>query len=100
MKIPTTLALYTILFNMFFIAFGFKPEHKHTVYIVASFEIIFATEIILNFLTTYKDPENFETVTKIKMIAQHYVLHGHFILHVLTVIPYTVIYPPKFNDDY
>ena len=58
---------------------------------MSSLEVIFGIEILLNFLTTYKDPENFETVIKLKLIAQNYVMHGHFFLHVVTVIPYTII---------
>ena len=34
------------------------------------------------------------------MIAHHYVVRGHFFLHVVTVIPYTVIFPPLFSVDY
>jgi len=91
MKIPATLAIITILFNMFFIAFGFSPDNMRQVFLVTSLEIIFGIEILLNFLTSYRDPENFESVTNLKLIAQNYVIHGHFFLHAVTVIPYTII---------
>jgi ADP-heptose:LPS heptosyltransferase len=64
-------------------------------------EIAFWIEIVLNFFTAYKDPENFESVYQLKKIAQNYIVNENFILHLLAAFPYQLIwtYNPEDPDE-
>jgi hypothetical protein len=59
--------------------------------VVELIEILFLIEIILNFITAYRDRDTFEPEYRIKNIALNYVRHGAFISHVLTAFPYQII---------
>ena len=60
-------------------------------------EIFFLLEIIQNFFTSYSDPEHYDTIDSIKLIATRYVLYGSFIVHFLAVFPWFMVLP---NDTY
>ena len=59
--------------------------------IVELFEILFFIEIIMNFLTAYKDQETFESVYSVKRIALYYILNGSFFVHILAAFPYQLL---------
>lgn len=56
--------------------------------VVDSMEIIFFIEIICNFFTAYRDPENFDSVYELKKIAHNYIINGNFLPHLLAAFPY------------
>lgn len=58
---------------------------------VESIEILFLVEIILNFVTAYRDRDTFEPEYRLKNIAINYIRYGPFISHALTAFPYQVI---------
>jgi hypothetical protein len=60
--------------------------------VVELMEICFLIEIICNFFTAYKDPENFESVYQLKKIAQNYIVNDNFFLHLLAAFPYQLIW--------
>ena len=49
-------------------------------------EFVFLVDLILNFMTTYKDSEQNE-VTDHKLIAQQYIFHGTFLFDFLPIVP-------------
>lgn len=51
-------------------------------------EGFFWTDLILNFLQSYKHPETYETITDLKQIAQNYILHGWFFIDFTSVFPF------------
>ena len=51
-------------------------------------ESSFFIDIIMNFLTEYRDPETYETVRSIPKIAKRYVFKGWFIIDFVGVIPF------------
>lgn len=60
-------------------------------------EVLFLIEILCNFFTAYKDPENFDSVFSLKKIAQNYILRAGFLKHLLAVFPYhfVLVYSPS-----
>ena len=97
--IPATLSLATVLVNLHFIAFGFSKADYPLQYLLWVSEFFFLLEILLNFLTTYKDPESFEIIISIRKIATNYITKGNFVLHTITVIPFDLIIRPEFEDN-
>ena len=76
-----------VLLNVYIIAFGFEDQPLlKTVSLVM--DLFFLLEIIQNFFTAYRDPENFEYIPQIKKIAYNYIVNGDFITHLLAFIPY------------
>jgi hypothetical protein len=59
--------------------------------VVESIELLFLIEIILNFITAYRDPDTFEPEYRLKNIAVNYLFHGAFISNALTAFPYQVL---------
>jgi len=51
-------------------------------------EVCFLADIIMNFLTEYKDPETYETVRSISKIAKRYAFKGWFIIDFIGIIPF------------
>lgn len=69
------LAVPSVIFNLFFVAFGFQGFETARM-IIELLEVLFFIEIIQNFLTAYKDQETFESVYSVKRIAIYYILNG------------------------
>ncbi len=51
-------------------------------------ELCFFSDIVMNFITEYRDPETYETVRSIPKIAKRYVFKGWFIIDFVGVIPF------------
>jgi pyoverdine/dityrosine biosynthesis protein Dit1 len=84
------LSVPSVIFNLFFVAFGFQGFGTIRL-IIELLEIMFFIEIVQNFLTSYKDQETFEAVIQVKRIAINYILNGNFILHILAAFPYQLL---------
>ena len=82
------LSMPSVAAYLFVIAFGFHKDTHWVTMIAYSTEIFYGLEIILNFITSFKDLETFQTVTSLKRIAQYYVLNGSFFFDVITFFPY------------
>ena len=63
------LSMPSVAAYLFIIAFGFKETNWITM-LAYSTEIFYGLEIVLNFITSFRDLENFQTVTSLKRIAQ------------------------------
>ena len=54
-------------------------------------EVSFFLDIVLNFLTEYKDPETYESIRSHSKIAKKYVFRGWFIIDFVAIIPFQYI---------
>jgi CRP-like cAMP-binding protein len=54
-------------------------------------DVLFWTDLLLNFCTTYTDLETGEEVKEHKRIAKNYVLHGTFFIDLVACIPFYVL---------
>lgn len=54
-------------------------------------EAFYLLEIVLQFFTAYKDSENFENVYSMKKIAKEYIFNGSFIIHFISILPWTLL---------
>ena len=54
-------------------------------------EVFFLLDIICNFLTEYKDPETYEKIRNLSLIAKRYIMSGWFFLDVIAIIPFNYI---------
>ena len=86
-----------VLLNLYVMAFG-SEENLTMTHFLEVCEILFFMEIIQNFFTAYSDPEHYEVVDSLKMIATRYILNGSFIFHALANIPWTFILPNETED--
>jgi len=83
-----------VLLTLYVIAFG--TETDSTLYYVLIYsEIFFLLEIIQNFFTSFSDPEHYDMVDSLKLIAQRYILplNGNFIFHALAFFPWWLVLP-------
>lgn len=87
-----------VLLYLHVIAFGDKEEQQMTKILQYS-EFFFLLEIIQNFFTSYSDPEHYDTIDSIKLIATRYVLNGSFIVHALAVFPWYLVLAIESPDD-
>jgi hypothetical protein len=55
-------------------------------------EIFFAIDLILNFVQSYKDPDNFQIIKNHKQIAKKYIFRGWFIIDLIAVFPFYYIW--------
>ena len=87
-----------VLLNVYIIAFGFEdqPLLKRVSLVM---DLFFLLEIIQNFFTAYRDPENFEYIPQIKKIAYNYIVNGDFITHLLAFIPYINFMATETEDE-
>ena len=53
-------------------------------------DIIFAVDILVNFLTAYYDPDSNKIITELRLIALRY-LKGYFFVDVLAILPFSYI---------
>jgi hypothetical protein len=60
------LALPSVVLNLYFITFGFEDSPKYVWMITTWMEVVFFIEIILHFLTSFKDLETFQNVVSIR----------------------------------
>ena len=88
---PGVVAVYTCTIYLMFIEFGIFNDTLWN--ITRALESLFIIEIILNFVTTYIDPESLENITDIKQIVKHYVFRGEFLMHLIAVFPYYLLKP-------
>lgn len=51
-------------------------------------EACFLFDIIMNFLTEFKDPETYETVRSLSKMSKRYVFKGWFIIDFIGIIPF------------
>jgi hypothetical protein len=86
-----------VILNMYFISFGFDDSPPYVWMITTWMEVIFFIEIVLHFLTSFKDLETFKNVVSVRQIAINYILTGTFLTDVLPVIPYEIFFP--FDED-
>jgi hypothetical protein len=91
-----------VMLNLFFIAFGYEgvPQLELLFKIVQWSELLFFLEIVQHFFTTYKDPENFESVYVLKKIAKNYIVAGSFFLHLMAVFPFAFVLSIDDNQVY
>ena len=54
---------------------------------------MFFLEILQNFFTSFSDPEHYDVVTRLRDIAQRYILNGSFLFHALAMIPWVLFLP-------
>ena len=86
-----------VLLNLYIMAFGYKKNEQ--LYDILNFsEIMFFLEILQNFFTSFSDPEHYDVVTRLRDIAQRYILNGSFLFHALAMIPW-VIFFDKEDDE-
>jgi hypothetical protein len=95
---PSFIALFTSTFYLLFIAFGFFSKSLWD--LVRVLELIFLMEIVLNFVTSYRDPETLDTIYSVKLIAKNYVFNGEFFIHLIAFFPYYIIYPLTDINDW
>lgn len=86
-----------VLLNLYVMAFGFE-DNDEIVTFLNFCEILFLLEIIQNFFTAYSDPEHYEVVDSLKMIAQRYIGNGG-ILHALAFIPWFLLLPIETEEE-
>ena len=87
-----------VLINLFVIAFGINDNPGFFDFLIYS-EILFYLEILLNFFTSYSDPEHYEVIDSLKMIAVHYIRHGNFIVHLLAAFPWYEVIDYQADDQ-
>ena len=87
-----------VLLNLYVMAFGFENNEDIVTFLRVS-EILFFMEIIQNFFTAYSDPEHYEVVDSLKMIATRYILNGSFIVHALANIPWFLLLPSETEEE-
>jgi len=83
---PSLVGIFTCTNYLIFIAFGIFNDWLWD--ITRMLEGLFIVEIILNFLTSYIDPESLDDITDIKEIMRNYVFRGDFLMHLIAVFPY------------
>ena len=54
-------------------------------------ELCFLFDIVMNFLTEYKDPETYGTVRSISKISKRYAFKGSFVIDFIGIIPFQYI---------
>ena len=87
-----------VLLNLYVMAFG-DETNTNMKYFLDACEVLFFLEIIQNFFTAYSDPEHYEIVDSLKMIATRYILSGGFIFHALAAIPWFLLLPNETEDE-
>merc|ERR1719246_290442 len=79
-----------VLLYLYVIAFG--AERNGTLKMILNYsELFFLLEITQNFFTSYSDPEHYDTINSLKLIASRYILNGSFIVHALAVFPWYLV---------
>ena len=56
-------------------------------------EQIFVLDLLLNFITSYKDVETQIVHMELKAIAKNYIFHGWFFVDFVSVFPFNVFLP-------
>lgn len=89
------LIIILTIYNCFYIPFeiAYTPPVNFVIEVINSFiDLLFYLDIALNLRTTYMTEEG-EEVTDKKKIAKRYILHGTFIVDVLSILPLNAIIP-------
>ncbi len=81
-----------VLLNLYVMAFGTDTDST-LYYMLIYSEIFFFLEIVQNFFTSYSDPEHYDMVDSLKLIATRYILNGSFIFHALAFFPWWLALP-------
>jgi len=87
-----------VLLYLYVIAFGDTGAEMITLVLQWS-EVFFLLEIIQNFFTSYSDPEHYDTIDSIKLIATRYILNGSFIVHSLAVFPWYLVMTSETDEE-
>lgn len=87
-----------VLLNLYVMAFGFEDNDDIVTFLQVC-EILFALEIIQNFFTAFSDPEHYEVVDSLKLIAQRYIFTGSFPVHALANIPWFLLLPSETEEE-
>ena len=81
---------YSCFSNVLYVAFS-PPENYYLQLFDNSVDVIFGIDLILNFVQSYRDSENYENVTDLKLIAKNYVFRGWFFVDFFSVFPFQLI---------
>lgn len=79
------LSLLSTISAAYFACFGL-PTSPHSLAADVTVESFFLMDICLNFFVQYKDEEDFQAVTDLRMIAMRY-LRSYFIFDFLATVP-------------
>ena len=95
--VVSIVVLPNVLFNLYVMAFGFEDNALLTFLQIS--EILFFLEIVQKFFTSYSDPEHYDVIDSLKLIAKRYVFHDSFFLHVLAFFPWWFILPNETEEE-
>jgi len=96
--IISIIVIPNVLLNLYIMAFGYDGNEDMNTFLYFT-EILFFLEILQNFFTSYSDPEHYDVIYSLKMIASRYILHGNFIFHLLAAIPWFLVLPRDTLDE-
>ena len=91
------LVVYNCISIPFEVSFGRIWEHFSMNVLDICIDIVFFTDILITFLTTYVNSKTGRVVYNLKSIAKNYVL-GRFWVDLLASIPFELLISP-FTDD-
>ncbi len=81
------LVAYSCFTTIYFVCFtSYSTIEVDVINIIV--EISFFFDIVINFLTEYKDPETYETIRSLSKIAKKYVFRGWFLIDFIAIIPF------------
>jgi hypothetical protein len=83
------------IYNCFYIPFevAFEPHIDWLVEVIKfTIDLFFYFDIIIHFRTTFMTSEG-EEVTDTKLISKKYILHGTFVVDVLSILPLNALIP-------
>ena len=84
------LALWNCIYIPFEVAF--KPEKTDLIFVSDRIiDVLFAVDIIVNFMTTYVNPKTNTDVTDPTRIVKNYVFGGRFWIDLLASIPFDLL---------
>ena len=84
---------YSCVMTMYIVSFSPKQENDVLNIIEKVVEQIFVLDLLLNFITSYKDVETQIVHMELKAIAKNYIFHGWFFVDFVSVFPFNVFLP-------
>jgi len=83
------LAIYQAITIPLELTFAFDFfNHYSSVTANSLIDLIFVTDILINFRTSYMDPNNGEEIIDWVIIASKYISSGQFLIDVLSTVPF------------
>lgn len=82
--------LPAVVLNLYLIVFG-TEANQILVWTTVTMELLFATELLLNFVTSYKDRETYDEIVEPRKIAANFVRYGGFVQLAIPLIPTTFL---------